>query len=319
MKATSGTPSTAWILAGVAAGCLLAVYAPLARGFLDTITWLVMAFMVLCVVLSLPLLSAGKAIQAPRVMVGLLVINLAVVPVIAFVLSRVVWQIPELQVGLLLVLLAPGVGLALNTAFAAGGDLDSVLAATPILLVGQLVAVPLYTIGLTGGVLGFSDLPPTFVVIAAVIVAPSLLAVVIQALAKPVRGFVVVRRGLTNLAVPSIAVGTALVVWGRLPDQIDRIEQFSRLAPLFISFLVLIAPLALLVGILDSLTQPQKRAMMIVGAGRGGIIMLPITLALDSEMWGLVPLVVVLQLTIEVLGLMVFRSIVPEIVPTWGR
>jgi len=109
------------------------------------------------------------------------------------------------------------------------------------------------------------------------------------------------------------------VVWGRLPDQIDRIEQFSRLAPLFISFLVLIAPLALLVGILASLTQPQKRAMMIVGAGRGGIIMLPITLALDVDVWGLVPLVVVLQLTIEVLGLMVFRSIVPEIVPTWGR
>lgn len=316
---TARTPSTAWILAGVAAGCVLAVYAPVGRGLLDAITWWVLAFMVLCVVLSLPLLSVGKAIQAPRVMVGLLVINLVLVPLIAFVLSRVVWQIPELQVGLLLVLLAPGVGLALNTAFAAGGDLDSVLAATPILLVGQLVAVPLYTIGLTGGVLGFSDLPPTFVVIATVIVTPSLLAVVIQALAKPVPGFIRFKRGLTTLAVPSIALGVALVVWGRLPDQVDRIEQFSRLAPLFISFLVLIAPVALLVGILASLTQPQKRAMMIVGAGRGGIIMLPITLALDGDMWGLVPLVVVLQLTIEVLGLMVFRSIVPEIVPTWGR
>lgn len=316
---TARTPSTAWILAGVAVGCVLAVYAPVGRGLLDAITWWVLAFMVLCVVLSLPLLSVGKAIQAPRVMVGLLVINLVLVPLIAFVLSRVVWQIPELQVGLLLVLLAPGVGLALNTAFAAGGDLDSVLAATPILLAGQLVAVPLYTIGLTGGVLGFSDLPPTFVVIATVILTPSLLAVVIQALAKPVPGFIRFKRGLTTLAVPSIALGVALVVWGRLPDQVDRIEQFSRLAPLFISFLVLIAPVALLVGILASLTQPQKRAMMIVGAGRGGIIMLPITLALDGDMWGLVPLVVVLQLTIEVLGLMVFRSIVPEIVPTWGR
>lgn len=313
------TPSTGWILAGVVAGCLLALYVPVGRGVVDAVTWWVMAFMVLCTVLSLPLLSVGKAVQAPRVMVGLLVLNLAVVPLIAFVLSRVVWQLPELQVGVLLVLLAPGVGLALNTASAAGGDLDSVLAATPILLVGQLVAVPLYTIGLTGGVLGFSDVPPTFVAIAAVIVAPSILAVIIQALAKPVPGFILVRRGLTTLAVPSIAVGVALVVWGRLPDHIESIEEFSRLVPLFISFLVLIAPLALLVGILASLSQPQKRAMMIVGAGRGGVIMLPITLALDPEMWGIVPLVVVLQLTIEVLGLMVFRSIVPEIVPTWGR
>ena len=311
--------SSAWVLAGVAAGSMLALYTPLPEGALEAPTWVVLGFMVLCVVLSLPLLSVGKAIQAPRVMVGLTVINLVVVPLIAFILSRVVWQTPEFQVGLLLVLLAPGVALALNTAFAAGGDLDSVLAATPVLLVGQLVAVPLYAILLSGGVLGFSDLPPTFVVIALVIVGPSVVALVIQALARPVPGMIRVRQGLTSLAVPSISVAVLLVVWERLPRHLDELEQFSRLVPLFISFLVLIAPLALLVGILASLTQPQKRAMMIVGAGRGGIMMLPISLALDPETWGLVPLVVVAQLTIEVLGLMVYRSIVPEIVPSWGR
>lgn len=311
--------SSAWVLAGVAAGSMLALYTPLPEGALEAPTWVVLGFMVLCVVLSLPLLSVGKAIQAPRVMVGLTVINLVVVPLIAFILSRVVWQTPEFQVGLLLVLLAPGVALALNTAFAAGGDLDSVLAATPVLLVGQLVAVPLYAILLSGGVLGFSDLPPTFVVIALVIVGPSVVALVIQALARPVPGMIRVRQGLTRSAVPSISVAVLLVVWERLPRHLDELEQFSRLVPLFISFLVLIAPLALLVGILASLTQPQKRAMMIVGAGRGGIMMLPISLALDPETWGLVPLVVVAQLTIEVLGLMVYRSIVPEIVPSWGR
>lgn len=311
--------SSAWVLAGVALGSVLAVYAPLQQGALEAPTWGVLAFMVLCVVLSLPLMSVGKAIQAPRVMVGLAVINLVIVPLIAFILSRVVWQIPEFQVGLLLVLLAPGVALSLNTAFAAGGDLDSVLAATPVLLVGQLVAVPLYAIALSGGVLSFSDLPPTFVVIALVIAVPSVVALAIQALAIPVPGMIRVRQGLTRLAVPSISVAVLLVVWDRLPRHLDEVEQFSRLLPLFISFLVLIAPLALLVGILASLTQPQKRAMMIVGAGRGGIMMLPITLALDPETWGLVPLVVVAQLTIEVLGLMVYRSIVPEIVPSWGR
>jgi hypothetical protein len=91
------------------------------------------------------------------------------------------------------------------------------------------------------------------------------------------------------------------------------------LVPLFFAFLVLLAPIGLLAGILASLSQAEKRAMMIVGAGRGGIIMLPIALALDVEAWGLVPLVVIVQLGIEVLGLLVYRSIVPEIVPSWGR
>jgi hypothetical protein len=47
--------------------------------------------------------------------------------------------------------------------------------------------------------------------------------------------------------------------------------------------------------------------------------MLPIALALEVDVWGLVPLVVIVQLGIEVLGLLVYRSIVPEIVPSWGR
>ncbi|MFM1953567.1 MAG: hypothetical protein RL187_776, partial [Actinomycetota bacterium] len=82
---------------------------------------------------------------------------------------------------------------------------------------------------------------------------------------------------------------------------------------------VLLAPLGLLAGILTSLSSAEKRAIMIVGAGRGGVIMLPISLALDPEVWGLVPLVVITQLCIEVLGMMVYRTIVPEIVPTDSR
>ena len=47
--------------------------------------------------------------------------------------------------------------------------------------------------------------------------------------------------------------------------------------------------------------------------------MLPIALALDPDIWGLVPLVVITQLSLEIVGLMVYRSIVPEIVPSYAR
>jgi hypothetical protein len=42
-------------------------------------------------------------------------------------------------------------------------------------------------------------------------------------------------------------------------------------------------------------------------------------MALDPEMWGVVPLVVVMHLVIEILGMMVYRTIVPEIVPLENR
>ena len=310
------TLSTAWILLGVVAGALLAVALPWDSSVLVAAGWVMLAIMVFLVVSSLPLLSIGRAVAKPRVVVALFSLNLVVVPLVAFVLSRVLWQQPELQVGLLLVLLAPGVALSLTTAKQAGGDVESVLGAKPLLLLGQLIVVPLYAIGLTGGVLSFSDLPPTFIVIALVIVVPALCALVLQALARASPSFATLRVTLARATVPSIALAVMVVLWIRVPDHLDEVGELFRLVPLFFSFLVLLAPLGLFVGILASLTFSEKRAIMIVGAGRGGVIMLPIAMALDADKWGLIPLVVITQLAMEILGMMVYRSIVPEIVPS---
>ena len=318
MTKVSG-PGTAWILLGVLAGALLGIYAPWDSQVLVVLQWAALAVMVFLVVVSLPLLSVGRAIAKPRVLVALFAVNLLVVPLVAFILSRVVFQAPELQVGLLLVLLAPGVALSLTTAHEAGGDVESVLGAKPLLFAGQLVIVPLYTVFLCGGVLGFADLPPTFVVIAGIIVAPSLVALALQGGMTRSSALQKTRTPLTHARVPVIALAVTLVLWNQVPAHVEELEELYRVVPLFFSFLVLLAPLGLLAGILASLTIPEKRAIMIVGAGRGGVIMLPISLALDQDVWGLVPLVVITQLTLEVLGMMVYRTIVPELVPSDSR
>ena len=318
MTKVSG-PGTAWILLGVLAGALLGIYSPWDSPVLVVLQWVALAVMVFLVVVSLPLLSVGRAIAKPRVLVALFAVNLLVVPLVAFILSRVVFQAPELQVGLLLVLLAPGVALSLTTAHEAGGDVESVLGANPLLFAGQLVIVPLYTVFLSGGVLGFADLPPTFVVIAGIIVAPSVVALALQGGMTRSAALQKTRTPLTHARVPVIALAVTLVLWNQVPAHVEELEELYRVVPLFFSFLVLLAPLGLLAGILASLTIPEKRAIMIVGAGRGGVIMLPMSLALDQDVWGLVPLVVITQLTLEVLGMMVYRTIVPELVPSDSR
>jgi ACR3 family arsenite efflux pump ArsB len=307
--------STAWILLAVIVGAGLAIFVPWSSPILDAVTWVVLAVMVFCVVQALPLLSLGKAIAKPRVLVALFSVNLLVVPAVSFVLSRVLWQHPDVQVGLLLVLLAPGVALSLTTVKQAGGDVESVLGAKPVLLVGQLVVVPLLAIGLSGGALRFEDLPPTFVAIAFVIVVPGIIALGFQALAARSAPASRVRERLSASTVAAISVAVMMVLWSRVPGHLQELPELFRLVPLFFAFFVLMAPLGLLAGILTSLTPGEKRAIMIVGAGRGGVIMLPIAMALDQDTWGLIPLVVVVHLAIEILGMMVYRSIVPEIVP----
>lgn len=313
-------PSLLWLGAGAGLGALLAVLAPGVSPFLGVVAWPLHVLVVFGLALSLPLLSIGRVYQGTRVWVALLAINVVVVPVMAFVMSRVVWNFPEVQVGLLLVLLAPGVALSLPIIRNAGGDTESVLSATPIILGAQLVVVPVATVWLSGGVFSFADMPSTFPVIGAVIIAPVLLAGVVQWLAtKRVSAAVTLQQMGSEWVVWLASAAIAVTVWWRLPDNLDQVWALDWLIPLIIGFLVLIAPVSILVGSLAGVAPAKRRAIMIAGAGRGGLVILPITLALDPEVWGLVPLVVVGQIVIEGAGLLVYRSIVPEIIDTPGR
>lgn len=313
-------PTLLWLGVGAGVGAVAAVVAPGASPLLGFVAWPLHFLVVFALALSLPLLSVGKVYQGRRVWIALVAINLLVVPLLAFILSRVVWYSPPLQVGLLLVLLAPGVALSLPIIRGAGGDVESVLSATPVILGLQLILVPLLTIWLSGGIFSFSDLPPTFVAIGLVIIVPVALAGVTQWLTlKKIPSALAVRGVGAKSVVWLASAAIAATVWWRLPDHIDRLYDLNWLVPLSIAFLVLIAPVSILVGSLAGVAPAKRRAIMIAGAGRGGLIILPITLALDPSVWGLVPLVVIGQTVIEAAGLLVYRSIVPEIIDTPGR
>jgi ACR3 family arsenite transporter len=313
-------PTLLWLGVGAGLGALGAVFAPGVSAALGLVAWPLHFLVVFALALSLPLLSVGKVYQGRRVWIALVAINLVVVPFLAFVLSRVVWYSPGLQVGLLLVLLAPGVALSLPIIRGAGGDAESVLSATPVILGLQLVLVPLLTIWLSGGIFSFSDLPATFPVIGLVIILPVILAGVVQWLTiKKVPPALAAQRIGSQSVVWLASLAILVTVWWRLPDHIERLYDLNWLVPLSIAFLVLIAPVSILVGSLAGVAPAKRRAIMIAGAGRGGLIILPITLALDPSVWGLVPLVVIGQTVIEGAGLLVYRSIVPEIIDTPGR
>jgi arsenite transporter len=313
-------PTLLWLGVGAGVGAVGAVFAPGVAPLLGFVAWPLHVLVVFALALSLPLLSFGKVYQGRRVWIALVAINLVVVPFLAFILSRVVWYSPGLQVGLLLVLLAPGVALSLPIIRGAGGDAESVLSATPVILGLQLVLVPLLTIWLSGGIFSFSDLPPTFPVIGLVIILPVILAGVVQWLTiKKVPTALAVQRVGSQSVVWLATAAIAVTVWWRLPDHLGRLYDLNWLVPLSIAFLVLIAPVSILVGSLAGVAPAKRRAIMIAGAGRGGLIILPITLALDPSVWGLVPLVVIGQTVIEAAGLLVYRSIVPEIIDQPGR
>ena len=309
-----------WLPAALLAGVVLGLTVPLPVQIPQQAVLAVQSIVVFLLALSMPLLSVGRAVWQRRVWGALLAINLLAVPLLAFILSRLVFHSYEMQVGVLLVLLAPGVALSLPIIRGAGGDAESVLGVMPLLLAGLLVLVPLLTIVLSGGVFTLGDIPPTLIPIALTIVFPVGVALLLQTVTKN-RGQKVatVFGEVPRWTIWAGSIGFFVVAWDRTPNVADRLPELSWLVPISIAFLVLMAPLNLLVAGLAGVTVDKRRAILIAGIGRGGLVMLPITLALDPEVWGLVPFVVMLYTSIEAIGLLVYRSITPEILDSSQR
>ena len=282
----------------------------------DAVVYGLFAVVIFLVALSLPLLSLGRFVGNGRVWRALLLINLVAVPILAFVLSRILWRTPDLQLGLLLALLAPGVALSIPIIRRAGGDVESVLGMTPLLLAGQLLVVPFLAMLLTGGLFSVTDITHTLIPIVFVIVLPVCVAGVVQWRERSgQKGVSTFRRRATGAT--GIVAGIAFFVtsWAEASTRIDRLIELTWLVPLAIAFLVLMAPIALLFAGLAGVGADKRRAILISAVGRGGMVIAPISLALENDFWSMVALAVMTQASVEALGLMVYRSISPEIIP----
>lgn len=303
-----------WLPIGLLAGVILGVLAPLPFDVPLAVLLVLHAIAIGHLALSLPLLSVGRAVWSRQVWGALLAVNLLLIPILVFVLSRVVWHTPEMQVGVLMVLLAPGVAISLPIIRGAGGDAESVLAGTPLLVAGQLLVVPIATVVFSGGAIQIADLLPTVLPVALVIVVPFLVALGIQAWSRrhpaPLNPFF---QQISRWSIWWAALAFFVTAWERTPEERERLIELSWVIPLSIAFLVLVAPLSLLASSLAGVSVDKRRAILIQSVGRGGMVIVPITLLLDAELWGLVPFVVMLQASIEAIGLLVYRSITPEI------
>ncbi len=309
-------PSLLWIPLAIVVGAAAGYLVPL----FDVpylVLYILHAIVIFHLALSLPLLSIGRAVGNGRVWRALLILNLVIAPVLAFVLSRVVWHTPEMQIGVLLVLLAPGISLALPVIRGAGGDAESVLGVMPVFLAVVLLIVPVFTVFLSGGVFTFQDVVPTLIPVGLIVGVPVILAAVFQALFIRRPG----ARAIGRLIHPRNTVGWAALALGatafrEVSFAPEWVSQLGWLVPLSIAFLVLMAPVSLLVSSLAGVSADKRRAILISAVGRGGLVIVPISLTLDHETWGMVPLVILVQIAIEAVGLMVYRSITPEIVLT---
>jgi len=301
------------MLAGIGAGALVGAYIPAAGAVPDAVLLAVIAVAIGVTLLDVPLASFGRAVLDRRFLGAVLLLNFAVSPLLAYVLSRIVFRDPDLQAGLLLMLLAPGVGLVAAFVRRAGGAVESLLSVAPVLLVLQAITVPGFMLLLTAGEnflsLDGSRLP---VAVLAAIVAPAVVVTALQLVSvRRPRLATGLRRG-ARFTAPVTAIAAGLVAAVLIPRAGERLELLEAVAPLFVGYLIVMTPVGILVATAFGLPISQVRSVAFSGGARNGLLVLPVALAFP-EGFAVVALVVVLGMAIEIVGLGIYGLVVPSV------
>lgn len=292
-------------LAAIAAGLALGVLAPAAARPLEIAVEPAIAALLLVTFHGIPLTRLGAALRDRRFLLALLAVNFLVVPAIVWALTRPLTHSPELLIGALLVLLAPCIDYVIVFTALAGGAHERLLAATPLLMLAQLLALPVLVPLLSGGeALGMIEPGPFVRAFVLLIFLPLLAAALLQRLAP--------RLDLSSAMVPLMVLVLATVVASQTPRVLGAGTALLALVPIYAAFLVLATAAGILVSRLSRHGVAVSRALTFSAATRNSLVVLPLALAMPSA---LVPAAVVLQTLVELVGMVVLVRVLARLLP----
>lgn len=301
-------------LAALAVGALAGWWAPGLGGLAAPAVTPVLAALLYVTFLGIPLRRVGEGLRDPRFMACLVIVNFAVVPVIVFALVRAFSIEGPMLIGVLLVLLTPCIDYVIVFSGLAGAANDRLLAASPVLLVLQMLTLPLYLWSFLAPDVAMAVHWGTFAqALAVVIVIPLVAAAVTQWAAA--RSPVARRWGRLagGAMVPLMMLTLATVVASQIALVGSRAQALLPLVPVYLSFAALMTALGWAAGRLAGLRVRERRAVLFSGVTRNSLVVLPLALAVPDGT-GLAPLAVLTQTFVELLVMLALVGLVPRLV-----
>ncbi|UKL06470.1 arsenic resistance protein [Streptomyces sp. NBU3104] len=265
--------------------------------------------------LQVPSAELFRSLRDGRFLAAVLVVNFVVVPLVVAAMFVLLPADQAVRIGVLLVLLCPCIDYVIVFSGLAGGSSRRLLAATPLLLVAQMVLLPGFLYLFMGAELA------EVVEVGPFVEAFLVLIVIPLALAWTVQGWAARRPAGRRAAdaagtamVPLMAATLLTVVASQVPKIGDSLGDVAAVVPFYAAFLVVMAFAGLAVARLFRLGTPAGRAVVFTGATRNSLVVLPLALALPDR-FAAAGAVVVTQTLVEVVGMVVYVRLVPRLVP----
>ncbi len=303
-------------LLAIVAGLGFGVAVPGASPALEASITPVLALLLWVTFLGVPFARVGAALRDGRFVAVVLTLNFVVVPAVVWLLSRFVAHDAALLVGVLLVLLTPCIDYVIVFAGLAGGARERLLAATPLLMIVQLVLLPLY-LGVMAGpdVRAAFDVRPFVEAFLFLIVLPMAAAGVTQFFASRTRAGARAWSVLDAAMVPLMVATLAIVVASQAAVVLGAGATLLGAVIVFVFFAVVMVAVGAVAGRVAGLDVPARRAVIFSGVTRNSLVVLPLALALPAP-FALTPVVVVTQTLVELVVMVCLVALVPKVVPT---
>ncbi|WP_435115129.1 arsenic resistance protein [Halolamina sp. C58] len=296
------------VLLAVVVGLGCPVAAPTLERLIDP----VLALLLYVTFLEVPFVRFRRAFRNRRFVAAALGLNFLVVPIVAWALTRFLPAEPTLLVGAFLVLLTPCIDYVITFTDLAGGDAEQVTATTPALLLGQLLALPVYLWLFVGPAVATAIEPGPFVEAFLLIIAlPLALAWATEAWAERSHRGASWQAAMGWLPVPMLAATLFVVISSQLPRVWNSIGRIAAVVPIYVAFLLAMPPIATVVGVRLDLPVGERRALVFTSVTRNSLVVLPLALALPPA-YQLVPAVVVTQTLVELAGMVTLTRVVPR-------
>lgn len=266
--------------------------------------------------LQVPAAELLRSLRDGRFLAATMVVNFLVVPLLVAAMFSFLPADQAVRLGVLLVLLCPCVDYVIVFSGLAGGSSRRLLAATPLLLIAQMVLLPLFLFLFMGSELAdIVEACPFLEAFMFLIVIPLALAWATQAWAARRTTGQKVSDAASTTMVPLMAATLLIVIASQLPKLGDSLTDVAAVVPFYVLFLMVMAFAGRAVARLFRLDAPASRGVVFTGATRNSLVVLPLALALPDDL-AVAAVVVVTQTLVEVLGMVVYVHAVPRLIPS---
>ena len=195
------------------------------------------------------------------------------------------------------------------------GDSRLMLAATPVLLLLQLVLLPVYL----GLILGAQsavvvEVWPFVEAFLLLIVVPMVLAVSTTSLAGRSPVVNAWNSAWAWLPVPAMAAVLFVVIGSQITSVVRDIGLLLPVIPVYVGFVLLAPLMGMFAARLFALPAVTARAVTFSASTRNSLVVLPLALALPEGVRGLAATAVILQTLVELIGELIYVRLIPALV-----